>query len=290
VLKRDAEIDYLKAQLDGGNKIALKQKRDAELAALDEDFAFIGECNVGGEFIADEKIARIKEIANREWTRTLSDRIGISQTEAKRKDREPEPKLPVREKLLADRPEHVIERDAADLIAPDNKWGFNMKVPEMKFNLGEVYNLGIGRGTLTAEDRYKINEHMIQTIKMLDSLPFPRNLRRVPEYAGGHHEKLDGTGYPCGLSAGDMSIPARIMAIADIFEALTAADRPYKAPKTLSESVKIMSFMEKDAHIDTELFHLFLSSGVYKEYAENFLKPEQIDDVNVAEYLSTATG
>jgi len=122
---------------------------------------------------------------------------------------------------------------------------------------------------------------MVQTIIMLGSLPFPRHLRRVPEYAGGHHEKMDGTGYPRGLKKEDMSIPARVMAIADIFEALTAADRPYKPPKTLSETIKIMKFMVKDRHIDPDLFRLFLDAGVYKEYAKAYLKPEQIDDVDL---------
>ncbi|MAF47396.1 MAG: HD domain-containing phosphohydrolase [Rhodospirillales bacterium] len=288
VLKRDAEIEYLRARLDGGNHAKLKAGLDAKLAALDDDYEFIAECNVGGEFMADDRIERAREIANREWTRTISDRIGISYDEARRKEREPEAKLPVAEKLLADRADHIIERETQDLIAPDNRWGFNMRVPERKYNLGEVYNLCVGRGTLTDEDRFKINEHMIQTIKMLESLPFPRNLKRVPEYAGGHHEKMDGTGYPRGLSEVDMSVPARIMAIADIFEALTAADRPYKAPKKLSESVKIMGFMEKDAHIDGELFRLFLQSGVYKEYGKRFLKREQIDEVDVASYLQAA--
>ena len=158
-------------------------------------------------------------------------------------------------------------------------------MPELKFNLGEVYNLSIARGTLTAEERFKINDHIVQTIVMLEQLPFPRHLKRVPEYAGGHHEKMDGTGYPKKLNKDDMSIPARIMAIADIFEALTAADRPYKAAKTLSESVKIMSFMKKDAHIDGDLFEIFLTSGVYKEYADQFLEKDQIDEVDITEYL-----
>jgi HD-GYP domain-containing protein (c-di-GMP phosphodiesterase class II) len=288
VLKRDAEITYLQARLDGGDEAALKATRDAELAALDDDYAFIAECNVGGEFMADDKVERVVQIADREWTRTLSDRIGISYDEAKRREREPEQSLPAPEKLLADRYDQVIEREAQDLMPADNRWGFNMTVPEHKFNLGEIYNLCIGRGTLSTEDRYKINEHMVQTIKMLESLPFPRHLRRVPEFAGGHHEKMDGTGYPRGLSESDMSVPARIMAIADIFEALTAADRPYKLPKKLSESVKIMGFMEKDAHIDGELFKLFLGSGVYKEYGERYLMPEQIDEVDVASYLGAA--
>ena len=121
---------------------------------------------------------------------------------------------------------------------------------------------------------------------MLEALPFPRHLRRVPEFAGGHHEKMDGTGYPKRLNGAEMSIPARVMAIADIFEALTAADRPYKAPKKLSEAVKIMSFMEKDAHIDPDLFKLFLEAGVYKEYAERFLDPSQIDEVDIGAYVA----
>jgi HD-GYP domain-containing protein (c-di-GMP phosphodiesterase class II) len=154
--------------------------------------------------------------------------------------------------------------------------------------MGEVYNLSIGRGTLTTEERYKINDHIVQTIVMLEQLPFPKHLKRVPEYAGGHHETLIGTGYPRKLSKAEMSVPARIMAIADIFEALTAADRPYKAPKKLSDSVKIMSFMNKDQHIDPDLFKLFLESGVYREYAERFLQPEQLDEVDIAQYTGAA--
>ena len=170
-------------------------------------------------------------------------------------------------------------------MPPNNKWGFNMRVPEHKFNLGEIYNLSISRGTLTEEDRYKINEHIVQTIIMLEALPFPKHLKRVAEIAGGHHEKMDGTGYPRGLKKEDMSIPARIMAIADIFEALTAADRPYKVAKKLSESIKIMSFMREDAHIDGDLFELFLASGAYRNYAEKYLLPEQLDEVDIGHYL-----
>jgi HD-GYP domain-containing protein (c-di-GMP phosphodiesterase class II) len=151
---------------------------------------------------------------------------------------------------------------------------------------GELENLSISRGTLTAKERLVINGHMVHTIKMLLSLPFPRNLKRVPEYAGGHHEKVDGTGYPRGLFAGDMSVPARIMAIADVFEALTAADRPYKPGKKLSEAMRIMGFMKRDNHLDPALFDHFVTSGVYREYAARFLPPEQIDAVNEAELLA----
>ncbi len=144
----------------------------------------------------------------------------------------------------------------------------------------EVYNLCISRGTLTEEERTVINDHIVMTIEMLQKLPFPKGLTRVPEYAGGHHEKMDGTGYPRGLRRDQMSTPARMMAIADIFEALTAADRPYKKAKPLSVAMKIMGFMKKDNHIDPDLFELFIDSGVYREYAERYLKPDQIDDVD----------
>ncbi len=150
----------------------------------------------------------------------------------------------------------------------------------------EVKNLSISRGTLTAEERLVINGHMVQTISMLEALPFPRNLRRVPEYAGGHHEKMDGGGYPRGIYAGDMSIPARIMAIADVFEALTAQDRPYKPAKKLSETMRIMGFMKRDNHLDAELFDLFVTSGVYREYAKKYLPAALIDDVDEAFLLS----
>ena len=167
----------------------------------------------------------------------------------------------------------------------DKPYGFKLDIPEYKYNLGEVYNLSVNRGTLTQEERFKINDHIVQTIMMLEQLPFPKYLARVPEYAGGHHEKMNGTGYPRKLFKNQMSIPARIMAIADIFEALTAADRPYKSPKLLSESIKIMAAMKEDAHIDGDLFELFLTSGVYEKFARQFLMPSQIDDVDISEHV-----
>jgi HD-GYP domain-containing protein (c-di-GMP phosphodiesterase class II) len=286
VVKRDAVIEYLRALLDQPeNADSLRRELEKKLAGLDDDYAFVAESNIGGEFMAPEKIERIKKIAAVTWKRTLDDRIGVAHEELKRKERVSAPELPVDEPLLADKPEHIFPRPPSPYYTPDNKWGFKMNVPEHEYNRGEVYNLCIGRGTLTAEDRFKINEHMVQTIRMLGELPFPKHLKAVPEYAGGHHETLIGTGYPKRLRKEDMSIPARIMAIADIFEALTAADRPYKKAKTLSESIKIMYLFKKDQHIDPELFDLFLTSGVYLDYAKKFLLPEQIDTVEIAQYL-----
>jgi len=149
------------------------------------------------------------------------------------------------------------------------------------FSEDEIYNLCISRGTLTPEERKIINDHIVVTIDMLEQLPYPKHLRNVPEFAGGHHEKLDGTGYPKGLNHSEMSVQAKIMAIADIFEALTARDRPYKKGKTLSQAMRILGFMKNDAHIDTELFEVFVKEKIYLKYAESFLDPEQIDEVEL---------
>lgn len=148
-------------------------------------------------------------------------------------------------------------------------------------NEDEVLNLITKRGTLTAKERQIINDHMKVTVAMLESLPFPKHLRNVPEYACGHHEKMDGTGYPKGLRRDQMSQQARIMAIADVFEALTSNDRPYKDPKKLSETLKIMGYMKLDDHLDPDLFDVFIEKKVYLDFADKFLQASQIDDFEV---------
>ncbi|OAN48003.1 diguanylate cyclase [Paramagnetospirillum marisnigri] len=288
VMKRDAVITYLEGLLAGEEDAdTLKERLDETLARIDDDFGFVAECNVGGEFMAPEKVDRLKDIASHTWTRTLDDTLGLSIDEMRRRSPDA-PKPPVKESVLADKDWHVIPHEIAVDVSRYEAEGITMKPPEHRYNLGEIYNLCIGRGTLTAEDRFKINDHIVQTIFMLKALPFPKNLSRVAEWAGGHHEKMDGGGYPKGLTRDQMSWPARMMAIADIFEALTAADRPYKKPKTLSESLKIMSFMVKDQHIDPDLWQLFLTSGIWKQYAEKYLRPEQVDDVDISKYLPKA--
>ncbi len=144
----------------------------------------------------------------------------------------------------------------------------------------EARNLSIRSGTLTPEERQVINHHIEVTIKMLESLPWPKHLRNVPEYAGGHHERMDGKGYPRGLSREQMSVQARVMGIADIFEALTAKDRPYKKGKTLSESLHILGRFRENGHIDPDLFDIFIRKRVYLKYAQQFLDPDQIDNVD----------
>lgn len=288
VLKRDARIRALEARLGGADPASTQTALDAQWCALDDAFAFIASCNLGGETMNDAQLQRLNEIAQWTWTRTLDDRLGVSWEELQRRASEPPAHLPVEEPVLIDASWHKVPRPQSERFAPDNPWGFKMDVPQLKHNQGERYNLSVARGTLTREDRYIINHHMIQTLIMLSKLPFPRHLANVPEIAGGHHERMDGTGYPRRLRREDMSILARTMAIADVFEALTANDRPYKRPNTLREAIIIMARMVRDQHLDPDLFRLFVVSGVYREYGLRFLAPEQINEVDVSCALEEA--
>lgn len=164
-------------------------------------------------------------------------------------------------------------------------WRDHLGMEKPMLTESEVAYLCIERGTLSHDERQKINDHMKVTIQMLESLPFPKNLKRVPEYAGGHHEKMDGTGFPRGLKREQMSWPARMMAIADIFEALTSSDRPYKPPMKISQSLSILQRMRQQNHIDPDLFELFLSSRVWEKYARIYLRPEQLDITDPAPYF-----
>ncbi|WP_255539260.1 HD domain-containing phosphohydrolase [Polynucleobacter sp. 71A-WALBACH] len=148
-------------------------------------------------------------------------------------------------------------------------------------NEEEIENLTIRAGTLTGEERLIINHHIESSINMLEKLPWPKHLKNVPEYAGGHHERMDGKGYPKGLKREEMSVQARCMGIADIFEALTAQDRPYKKGKTLSESLHILGKMKLNGHIDPDLFDIFIWEKVYEEYAQKFLEPHLIDEIDL---------
>lgn len=284
VLHRDSTIKYYEQLLlNPQNKEELEKELKQTHEKLHSDFEFIASCNVGGEFMEQSNIDRLTQIGKTEWLRNFDNRLGLSEDELRRVQNK-EPFVPVIENLLQDKTEQIIHRTGEIDLEEYAKFGFKMDVPKYERNLGELYNLSVKKGTLTSEERFKINEHIIMTIKMLEDIPFTQDLKKVPEYAGSHHETMIGTGYPRKLMKEDLSIPARIMAIADIFEALTAADRPYKKAKTLSESMKIMSFMRDEKHIDSDLFEIFLSSGVYKEYAQKFLLEEQIDEVDISKY------
>ena len=167
-------------------------------------------------------------------------------------------------------------------IGSRRKWR-NVDAVETEFlTADEVVNLTIRGGTLTLKERDVINYHIVATIKMLEQLPWPKHLTNVPEYAGGHHERMDGKGYPKGLTREQMSVQARMMGIADIFEALTARDRPYKPGMKLSQAMGIMANFKKNGHIDPDLFDVFVKEKVYLKYAQQFLDPQQIDEVDVA--------
>ena len=146
----------------------------------------------------------------------------------------------------------------------------------------ETTNLTIKFGTLTDVERKIINNHIVVTIRMLESLPWPKHLANVPEYAGGHHERMDGKGYPRGLDKSQMSVQARIMAIADIFEALTARDRPYKKGKMLTESLHILGKFALNGHIDPDLFDIFIRSKIYLVFAHKNMDTRQIDEIDEA--------
>jgi hypothetical protein len=166
-------------------------------------------------------------------------------------------------------------------IGHNHQWRNTEGVQADFLTTEEIDNLTIRAGTLTQNERQIINHHIVATIKMLEQLPWPSHLKNVPEYAGGHHERMDGKGYPKGLVREQMSLQARMMGIADIFEALTAKDRPYKPGMKLSQAMRIMANFKKEGHVDPELFDVFLKQKVFRKYAEQFLDPSQIDEIDV---------
>jgi HD-GYP domain-containing protein (c-di-GMP phosphodiesterase class II) len=287
VLLRDLEIERLQALARGEPASTVDARFQKRRAQLFDDFAFVAECNIGTEAMEASHIERLERISEATWTRHFDDRLGLSQGELDRRAAEPPTGLPAVERLLADRPRDLVPRTAEQ--EPDPAFHFRIDVPEHLYNHGELYNLRVRSGTLTPEERYKINEHMVHTVMMLERMPFPKNLRRVPEYAGTHHERMDGRGYPRRLGAADLSVPSRIMAVADIFEALTASDRPYKKPKKLSEALRVLRGMAGD-HVDPDIFNLFISSGVFLQYANKHLAADQIDVVDGTPYLAPIGG
>ncbi|WP_320008713.1 HD domain-containing phosphohydrolase [Maridesulfovibrio sp.] len=285
VLRRDAEIDYYRKLTQGGDEDVLRVELQGEIRKLEKDFAFIAESNIGSEFMDVERRERVSRIASRKWMRYFDNRMGVGHMELERMGPPSDSTLPVEEKLLDDKPEHIIPRTKSYEHIKDARCN-PIDVPANDYNRGEVYNLCVSRGTLTDEERFKINEHMLNGLEMLSNIPFPKHLERVTEIATGHHETLTGTGYPLKKDENSLSIETRILAVADIFEALTASDRPYKKAKKISEALKIMSFMRDDRHIDEDVFDVFLLKGVHLDYARKFLFPDQCDVDDVSEYLS----
>lgn len=288
VLWRDADIAHLKRLAAGVDAAESSAALAACQQQLQDDFAFVAQCNVGSELMAKDAIERLAHLASQTWLRHFDNRLGLAADEARRVAAAYplDAPLPVVEHLLSDKPEHVIpwedRKPPVERTDPNNRFGFDMVLPQYQQNMGEVHNLSIRRGTLTEEDRFKINDHIVQTYIMLKGLPWPQQMARVPEIAATHHERMDGKGYPRKLPAEQLTLVDRVMALADIFEALTAPDRPYKVPKTLNDSLRIMAGMCRTQHLDTELFRYFLHSGLWQAFAQRFLNPSQIDSVDVA--------
>ena len=149
----------------------------------------------------------------------------------------------------------------------------------------EENNLKIARGTLSDSDRHIMNEHVVLSYELLNKLPYPNHLKKVPFYAGCHHEKIDGSGYPNGYSGDKLPLQARVIAIADVFEGLTAPDRPYKKGYSLSKAMNILKNMVSDNEIDSSLFKLFINEQVYLNYAKNHVDSGQIDKIDEKELL-----
>lgn len=295
VLHRDALIDYWQALAESrGDADTLCRTLQQRHRQLQDDFAFVAGCNVGSETTDDADLERLQRIAKQTWQRHFDDRLGLSIEEITRVRGQAQAPLPATETLLADRPEHVLpwgaRRPPVERGDPANVWGFDMQLPASERNLGELHNLSVRSGTLTDEDRFRVNDHIVQTLIMLRRLPWPRHLVRVPDIAATHHEKLNGQGYPRRLGADQLTVEDRIIAIADVFEALTAADRPYKPPKTLSESLNIMARMAREGHLCPEMYGIFLRQGIWREFAQRHLPSAQIDSVNIEALIERAQG
>jgi len=285
VLRRDAEIDYYKKRLAGETDPGTLGKSLAKtIRELEDDFAFVARSNIGGEFMSEDARKRLASIAGRTWKRHFSDRLGISNEEMRMKKDMPEPRLPVSEPLLADKPEHLFPRLKHYSHIKDAQ-NNPLKTPAYEYNKGELYNLCIARGTITDEERFKINEHTLNGLEMLSKIPFPKHLDKVPEIAVGHHETLVGTGYPLQKRKDQLMVETRILTIADIFEALTASDRPYKNPKSVSEALEIMVSMRDDEQIDPDLFDIFLKKEIFKKYADKYLDSSKNDVSDYSVYL-----
>lgn len=286
VLKRDADIRYWQGIAQGEPEAELIYQRQQRHLQLDEDFAFIAQLNKGDRATTPEQLQRLNHIATQPWLRTLDNRVGLSWEEEQRLG--PPMSLPVWEALLADLPEHQISYQEQERIGEHNDWGITMAQPQLKQHLGERYNLAITHGTLTHEERYIINAHVVHTLMMLSELHYPTHLSNVPTLAASHHENMNGTGYPRGIHAAALPLQARIMTLADVFEALTASDRPYKKANSLQETLLIMANMVSHQHLDSTLFRFFIEQEIYLQYAQQYLEPEQIDQVNKQKVLATA--
>tara|TARA_B100000614_G_scaffold240388_1_gene240705 strand:- start:25 stop:777 length:753 start_codon:yes stop_codon:yes gene_type:complete len=228
ILKRDIELEFYKKQVQDSDDF--KEPLEIKLKQINDEFKFLEQSNLGGEYMSEDLQEKVREISN--YKISVNDDI---------------------KSILSDK---------------------------------DVDFLTISRGTLSKEDRKIMENHVSLSYELLDKLTYPEHLKDVPYIAGCHHEKLNGEGYPNGYTAEQLPLQARIIAIADVFEGLTAPDRPYKKPYKLSKALKILKFMVDDNEIDPDLFQLMIRNKLHLKYANEHLRPEQIDDINEKELLS----
>lgn len=266
ILRRDAEIKYLKTIINTPTKKQSAQKKFKQtIKKLEKDFAFVAECNIGDTAVTTSSIKQLKKIGKQKFKRYFNRLLGLSWFE--------------KSKLLPSQ-QTEYERSSYETLLQDRYEDMYKDIPT-----GEVYNLSINKGTINKEERQKIEQHVSETANILHFLKLPKEYKCVINYAAEHHEKPNGEGYPLGLTDKDLSLPSKIMILADIFEALTSTDRPYKAPKKLSETLHILHAMKNKQQIDAEIYDIFIKKQVFMEYAKKYLAPEQIDKINLKDYL-----
>ena len=256
VLRRDATIECLTGRLEAlGGCSDPDEDLLSVYRTLDEEFRFLADCNIGGESLNNAARDRVRQIGSRQWTRHFDDRIGLSAEESYNLRQAQNRFASCTATLLND----CLEEEQVDQTV-------------LRPQFGEAYNLTVTRGTLGKEERAQIERHSVTTVEMLQAIAFPPHLRRVAGFAGAHHETLDGSGYPFGLQGDEIPVAARIIALADKFEALTSSDRPYKTAHSLEEALKILVRFCESSAVDADLFQVFLESGVYRRFAELHLK------------------
>lgn len=266
ILWRDAEIKYLKnLTRHPEKKKELQAAYQKQKQRLQQDFEFIAQCNNGEKAIKHKEISRLQKLANLRYKRHFNRLSGLSWQEQNALSAHTKQQYETMgwEHLLEDKPEDLYKG----------------------INTGELYNLCTEKGTINTEERRQIEKHVTETRNILELLNLTADIKKLVFYASEHHERLNGEGYPLGLTADKLSLPSRILMFADIFEALTSVDRPYKSPKKLSEVLHILKAMKNKQQLDAEIYRIFLTQKVYLKYARKHLQPEQIDNIDINDYL-----
>ena len=265
ILYRDAEISSLKKMIKHPEQTSkIKKELKKKLEQLKKDFEFIAECNLGNMAMTQKEITKLSSLSKKHFKRHFSRLAGLSFFEISQLSKE--------QKLS-------YNKEATETILQDNPEDYYKDIPT-----GEFYNLCTFKGTINAQERAKIEQHAQETENILKMLQLPREFQKIITYASEHHEQPSGKGYPKGLKEKQLSVPSKILTIADIFEALTSSGRPYKSPKKLSESLKILKIMKDKQQIDAEIYHLCLQKGIFTQYAKKHLSPEQIDITDTKDF------